>query len=504
MKALLEKFQKGVSPDKPKAALPSFKKKDAWIGIDLSDSTAKTALVTSSAGDIRIENLDSRQFEAEDDTGLSGFIAESVRHMKAGTRRAVCVIPSRHFISRNIDMPSNNEEEIAKIINLQIGRFTPYSRDEIVVDYLCREMEGMHYTNVLLLIVHRKVVERYCRIMEDGGLSIEKIAVASEALAQIYAAAAPECRHLAGLHVGEEATDLTILDGGKMAFVRNLLVGARHFRDNRETAQETFLTELKKSLAAYQDEGIGESVEKLFLTGAVKDPENLKTAILGSFPEGKKQPAVEWLAYESRFEMADSAKQEISSHPEQSYFELMASASQIKEIELDLTPSEVKLRKQVREGGKEVMTLGILIMTLFLMISFYLGAQLYFKSVQIERLDSIHEGTFDRARALERISTKTRAVKKLLENRGRGLYVFDKVTALIGDDIYLTQFAYDAEGNLTLAGTAESMSRIFAFVTQLEESNYFASVKTEETKSRRQGKEEVADFIIQCVLAEGF
>jgi len=48
------------------------------------------------------------------------------------------------------------------------------------------------------------------------------------------------------------------------------------------------------------------------------------------------------------------------------------------------------------------------------------------------------------------------------------------------------------------------MSRVFSFVTQLRDSNHFASVEAKETKSRKEGKQDVADFVIECVLAQGF
>lgn len=57
---------------------------------------------------------------------------------------------------------------------------------------------------------------------------------------------------------------------------------------------------------------------------------------------------------------------------------------------------------------------------------------------------------------------------------------------------------------MTVSGTAATMSRVFAFVTQIEESNYFSAVKTKETKTRKEGKQEVADFSVECVLAQGF
>ena len=82
------------------------------------------------------------------------------------------------------------------------------------------------------------------------------------------------------------------------------------------------------------------------------------------------------------------------------------------------------------------------------------------------------------------------------------MYVFEKVSTVIGDDIYLSSFSFDKDDKIKLTGTADSMSRVFAFVTELEESQYFKDVKTISTKSRREGQREVADFEIECLFSE--
>ena len=82
--------------------------------------------------------------------------------------------------------------------------------------------------------------------------------------------------------------------------------------------------------------------------------------------------------------------------------------------------------------------------------------------------------------------------------------VLNVINGFIGDDLYLSQVNYGKDGNVSIAGTAASMSRVFAFVTQLMQSNYFSKVETKETKSRKEGKDDVADFVIECVLAKGF
>jgi len=500
------------SPDRKspakKLSLPKFRRVKDYLCIDLSGPYVKLVYAKDLAGKTIVEGIASKQFAEDAEVDIAQFIRDKVKEFEAVTRKVICSISSAQFISKNIDMPSSNSEEIAKIINLQVGRFTPYSREEIVVDYLSREMPEQHYTNVLLIIMHRKIVERFYRIMDQTGLSIDRIVIGSEALAKSYGLwkeVVPDGKTCGGIHISEAVSDLTVIEQGNMVFVRSIPIGADNFRSNKEAATTEFMNEMSKSVSAYQDEGVGQKLGSVLISGHLKGLEFLKDALKANVPAlATAGDNIHLVTYRDRFDLSDSAKKVLEEEKSVSYFELLASILSVTQMKVDLIPSEMKLKRDVREGGRDVITLGILIMTIFLMISFLLSVKIYFKSVQMGKLQAIDEATFEQARSLERISTKSRATRKFLEKRGRGLYVFDKVTALIGGDIFLNQFSYDFSGNLVLAGTAESMSRIFAFVTTLEESNYFSNVTTLETKSRREGKKEVADFLIECKLAEGF
>ena len=86
--------------------------------------------------------------------------------------------------------------------------------------------------------------------------------------------------------------------------------------------------------------------------------------------------------------------------------------------------------------------------------------------------------------------------------RSRGLFVFEKFGSMIGEDIYLSGFSYDSDSSMTVKGTAGSMSRVFAFVNELEESVFFKDVEAQETKTRKEQGKEVADFIVKSYFTE--
>ena len=290
-----------------------------------------------------------------------------------------------------------------------------------------------------------------------------------------------------------------ILDHEQVVFVRSLSTTLKELEEAGAQAVEEFSSELAKSLSAYQDLGFGRSIKKILISGTSQAPERLAENLK------VKDAAPETLCvdYLQGFSLPGASLEKIRASGGLDFFDLLAVAVEAPALQLDLTPREIRAQQKIRQESRDLAATGILVMTLVVLISFFLFGKIYFKSLMVTKLDQVNARTFDEARYLERISTKSRAVRNLLDGRGKGLYVFSKISELFGEEIYLREFTYDLDGNLSVKGTADSMSRVFAFVKQLEESNYFQIVKTNETKSRREGKKEVADFDISGKLKEG-
>lgn len=476
------------------------------LGISLSENEIRLVHARNLQGRLNVQSVRHKKFSSGDITEMGEYLSQALSEMKLSSCRVVCILPSSLFISKNVDMPSTDREEIKKIIDLQAGRYTPYSRDEIVIDFSCVDTPGQHYTNVLLVIVNRLVIDRYGAVFDQAGLDLDRIGVASEGLALAYDAMAksPGDGAIGGVYLDWENSDFTVMDNGQMLFVRNIPVGAKHFTGNPESARADFIKELNQSVAGYQNQGIGRAIKTILLTGLIEGLGFLEKEIKTGVPQVEaSQVSVEILPFERYSDFSKEALQTVQSEKEVSWFDMIASLAGIDRLKIDLTPKEVRMRKQVREGGRDAMTLGILIMILLTLTVFFLAVKMFILRNRVEKLEALDRSITKEAKVLERTSTKARVLDNLLGKRGGGLYAFQKLMSLIGEEIYLTSFSYDNQGNLKFAGTADSMSRVFAFVTKLEESNYFRDVKTEQTKSRREGKREVADFEISCVLAEG-
>ncbi len=475
---------------------------DGTLLIEISEGLLK-AVYGQGRNPYQVTHADFLKLTDGDDISASRFLLNCLKKFKVKKRRAVVVLPTDVFICKNMDMPSDNQDEIAKIIELQAGRFTPYSADEIVIDYLCHVVKDQHYTHVLLFIVHRQVVDRYLKILQGAGIEPAGFRAGAEAVASRIKtlgliAGADGATGL--LHVSSEGSTFLIADHGQVVFVRSFPVKRQDLESGQESVREEFSGELAKSLSAYQDVGFGRTLKKLLISGTSPAAASLAECL------GVKDavPETQYFDYLKTVKLESAVLEKIqpaAGGPD--LINLFAAGAEEPALQLDLTPKEIRVQQKIRQESRDLAGTGVLIMTIVLLISFYLFGKIHFKTLILDKLDQVNASSFDEARYLERISTKSRAVRSLLEGRGKGLYVFNKVSELFGEEIYLREYAYDLEGNLVIKGTADSMSRVFAFVKQLEESNYFESVKTNETKSRREGKKEVADFDISGKLKEG-
>ena len=454
-----------------------------------------------------IEGVFSMELGAKSDEQISSAILLYCQTQKITRAKILGLVSPKFFISKNVDVPSTNREEVAKIINLQAGRFTPYAREEIAIDFTCLEGVVQHFTNVLLFIVNRKIVERLVAVLGNAKLRIDQVVVASHGMAATYGIVDRDVsreRGLGGIHMGEDSSELTVLDKEQVVFVRHIPVGARTFRKDPEKFRVDFAQELTRSIGAYHDQGIGRPVGKLLITGLVDDLGPVDDILNQVSPAPSGKIEVTGFDYRKYFTVSDAAMPHLRQTPAVSFFDLFSVLAHSDQNKVDLLLPELKLRRKVRDVSRDILRFGVLIMAIFFLVSLFMGSKIYFKKSLNQKLQRVSHQYGEQAKALEVISTKNRIVKKVIAKRGKELVVLNIISGFIGDDLYLSQINYDSAGTVSIAGTADSMSRVFSFVTQLKHSNYFKSVEAKETKSRKEGKQDVADFLIDCELAEGF
>ena len=95
------------------------------------------------------------------DESIALKISSLASELEINSRYLILCIPRHFTTTRNLDLPSANPLEIKDMIELQIGKQTPYASDEVIKDYQILGSNADGYSRVLLVIVHRDIVDRY-------------------------------------------------------------------------------------------------------------------------------------------------------------------------------------------------------------------------------------------------------------------------------------------------------------------------------------------------------
>lgn len=470
------------------------------VGVDFCGQNLKMVYVRrATARKIEIINLIEKNISGLSEDDISKNINLGFKELRPKRPGIIDIIPAHFVITKNIEVPSVDSNEIKKIIDLQANRHTPYSREEIIVDYVDMGVLKHSYTKILLIIVPKKLIRKHFEILNKAGLKIEKIVLPPEALA----ISAPRLFKLETeeepasiVHVDKESTEFTVIYKSKILFTRSIPLGIQHLVDQEESHRARLLDELKKSLELYQSENVEKAANRIFLTGAVEASKDLDTHLTAAtnLPTTK-------ISYFGDLAFSDKAKNILSSRKDISFLNVIVSVLSHNETKINFIPDDIKMTRTLEQRGKNLIKTGILILTMCVLIFSILISSIYFKETYLELLTSEYQTLNNEAQKLEEDFVKIGIVRNYLSGRGYSLAVLAELYEIIPLDLELSHIRFDND-KVFLGGTAESMSTVFNFVTNMEDSRYFGEVQTRRTTKRKDGLKDVTDFEISAIVTK--
>ncbi len=410
----------------------------------------------------------------------------------------VISVPSHLVITKNIEIPSQDPKEIKDIINLQAGRLTPYSREEVIIDYVHIGSFRQSYSKLLLVIINKDAVVKQLALLGQAGVKVSRVFLSIETIGNFisqYLKLEIQDSPFCVIHADSTSTDFGIFLKDKAIFLRSISVGAHQLLGEKDKYLGRFIEELKKSFDAYNAEDIETSPTLVVFTGAVEGLEDLEVMMLDAFRMPVRVLHVSDFIPRSEY----LAKEAIS--PRQiSMLGVTATTFKADSLAINLVPEEVKLKMALEERGKDLIKTGILSMTLLLFIFASFLANIYFKSEYLSKLTSRYKNLNSEAASIEKDFSKARIVRNYMSMRGRSLNVLAELYDLTPLEISLTNIRLKENGDFSVRGQAASMSAVFSYLTDMEKSGYFKGVKTRYTSKRKVQNQDVVDFELVCIL----
>ncbi|MBU2102272.1 MAG: pilus assembly protein PilM [Candidatus Omnitrophota bacterium] len=468
------------------------------VGVDLSASHLKLSCVRYSPTKAEVVNLVSRSIGGLTDPDIAKVVNSAFHSLHLKRPTIVVTLPSSLVITKNIEIPSSNPKEIREIINLQAGRHTPYSREEIIVDYLDIGTYKHSYTKILLVIVARSVIQRHFEILGKAGLRPERVFFSAEGFAHVAGALFKintDASPVTVIHVDEASTDFVVLLREKVLFVRSIPIGTQHLIFEKEKVLVRFTEEVKRSLEAYQSEDVDRSPTTLILTGGIEESSDLEAALSGTL-----HLPVRNIPYARNLAITPEALAAISADKRISFLGTIAPLFSFGTNKVDLIPEEAKVRKRFEEKGKELIRTGILVFAILVLTFSILINKMYFKNLYLKGIREKYQALNEAAKKLEKDYARVSLARSYLAGRGYSLEALTELYSIAPLDLELSSIRLDDKGRFTVAGTAQTMSTVFSFVDNMDKSKYFKEVKTKYTSKRKEATRDVTDFEIVALI----
>lgn len=482
---------------KPKKIITALEIDTRWLRI---------IQVEYSKREKRVSAIIAKDVRSLSDDALSKIITDLSGKLKINSPHLITSIARALATTRNLEFPSTNPSEIKDMIELQIGKQTPYPSDEIIKDYQILDSNVSGYSRVLLVIVHRDIVQRYFKILKTAGLRVERVGFSSEGLLNwsrlFHVQKADTNRPYILIETDYDKSDFEIILNNKLIFSRSISLGFSQSQEAGELWQAKFIEEVNHSIYAYQNEAMDGEIDKIIISSPKMIGESLKKDVLEErfdlpveiIDQFKNIPATK----EALDSYNDSAQKDLS------FSGLLGLAFTFGDQKIDLIPQELQIEKSVRERGKDLYFMGIFLVFILIAASGIFLGRMYNKERYSGQLKNQLRQIQAKTQKLNNMMGVIEKARARIRTRSTSLNLIYEAHRLISPEIHLVSLSFNGKDSLVLRGTSNVMSEVFDFVNRLEESEYFQNVKTKYATKHKVEDKELTDFEIFCPLEDKY
>lgn len=138
-------------------------------------------------------------------------------------------LPAHHMACRVLDLPFTSAKKIEQTIDFELEQYVPVPLEELLVDYHILSIEENRST-VLSAYLPRARFVKYLDMLQLAGIDPKYAGVDAIDLSHITQIAMVPQEGVYGLiDIGHEKTNVCVMDGLKLKYVRSLTVGGVHF-----------------------------------------------------------------------------------------------------------------------------------------------------------------------------------------------------------------------------------------------------------------------------------
>ncbi len=425
------------------------------------------------------------------DSQIIKVIVDSLKENKVKSRAVIICLSRNQVICRNLNLPSQDVNEIKQMVELNIARIVPEKKEQIIYSCKVYGIDERGHSKVMILIAQKDLIRRQLDIYELAGLSVEMIVLSSYGSLGMVRnkhknIIKPDELNLI-LEIDSGFTDLIMFSGNELLYSRSINLGSSQLSDDNDIRK--LIGEIRQSLVIFHNEEISQKPARIFLNSPLPNIDKMASMMQDELS----------LEVKKYFTTIDGQADIPANVSLAALIEFISGRSIEKAVEF-LIP-EIEVRKTLRKTIRDLMTLGVAVLCLCVSFGGIFYGRFFHRQSYYNTLTSKNKKlAFALSDSLKEFQ-ETSFVKDKLLLRKVPLSLLSYLQKNLPQEIALKSLSMDRDRKIILKGEAQQLSDIFKFVGLLEQVSYFKEIKTRSTRKRRVGGKEVTDFELNFTLA---
>ncbi len=220
-----------------------FGRSTTTVGLDIGSGLIKLVVVSHRSGEPVLTKVAFTSVVndaiVEGEVMDPAIVADAIKGLMATAgvkaKQVVTAVGGRDVIIKKIAMDRMKEAEAREVIRWEAEQHVPFDMDNVELDFQILDPDGEGLQMMVLLVAaKRELIETKLTLLSEAGLEPGIIDVDAFALHNAFEVNYPEAmRGVVGLvNIGNEITNINILDDGIPVLTRDITIGTRRFRED--------------------------------------------------------------------------------------------------------------------------------------------------------------------------------------------------------------------------------------------------------------------------------
>lgn len=453
------------------------------IVFEITEIYLKMAFRLNTAGDQGLKVI-VKPVSGLDRKQVIQLVQDSVRELRVKTGPVVLCLSRNQVTVRNLQLPSENKQEIEQMVDLAVGRNGPYKKEEVIYSYRLLGKNEMGYARVIAAVVHRDVVERLAGIIEAAGFFVEDIILSSYGIAGYIThhklETIPAGERVLCLDIDSAYSDLLVLENQEVISSRSIPLDSSQLL--QEIGVRKLTGEIRQSLVIFNNEQNARRPTAMYISGAGAGLADLCQSV-----EKELDIPVHAVIPECQTDKTFSQMVSVIA-----VLELVS--RQLTDDQMSFTLPEIQIRKSLREKSKDILVFGMLMVFLLSAVCAFFYARIYHQEKYLEKLKTHNQQYASSVDTLAEKARQIEFVRTQLADRKKPLFLVGRLSQILPSSIAIKFLSLDKSDKVTLRGEAQELSDVFKFVGSLEKEDDLKNLQTKSTRKRKTAAKEVTDF----------